>query len=727
MEGLRVLLARSLALILVALACASPAAAVQAVADRNAAPVSASGGQLRAFWVDAFGDGLYTQAQIDQLVADVKAANLNAIVAQVVRRGDCFCNRSSLPRTSAAGVAPAPFDPLQSLIGAAHAQGIQVHAWIITTGIWQGPALPTDPTHAFNQHGPSAAGAANWIDYRSDGASNLNNEYFIDPGHPDAAAYIVNAATSIARSYNVDGINLDRIRYPDGNLATNLPSWGYNPTAIARFQAATGRTDRPAASDAAWTQWRRDQVTNIIRKIYLETYAIRPGIRISADTITYGSGPQSVGGWTKTRTYAEPLQDWVGWLREGILDLNIAMNDKRDADANQRSWYLQWADFAKDSQFQRSGAIGSALYLNDIPSSIRQARTAVAASSAGAPSGGWVGYSYRTPDAATDAGTRTGASARAELIDALTKPSLDDPVVPPIFASAAPVPGMPWKEQPAFGQLRGIAVDTTGSPIAQATVTLADASNNAVAQRTTDGAGWFGFVDVPTGTYRVTIDSSRAAAASGSVTVAAGQIASVAPAPPAARRGRAVDGGLRRVLAGDRPLATDVAPLHRDKRGSGPDDADPDERRRTGPVDRRHRCPVEREERRSRDPVRRVEYGRELFDEVRDHRDRRHEHDRDARPPADEGVPDRTEREHDREHQQGRDREAVRRHVDGERLGGEVHAHGADRGDDRRGNEQGEDPLEDDASARCPCRERDLEAALGVVGGPGVHLRDGED
>ena len=533
MEGMRVWLARSVAVLLIALACATPARGAATVSDRGAVPAAAVGGQLRAFWVDAFGDGIYTQAQIDQLVADVKSANMNAIVAQVVRRGDCFCNRSSLPRTAAAGVTPAPFDPLQALIDAAHAQGIQVHAWLITTGVWQGPAVPTDPTHAFNQHGPSAAGAAKWIDYRSDGASNLNNEYFIDPGHPDAAAYIVNAATSIARSYNVDGINLDRIRYPDGNLATNLPSWGYNPTAIARFQAATGRTDRPAASDAAWTQWRRDQVTNIVRKIYLETYAVRPSIRISADTITYGSGPQSVGGWTKTRTYAELLQDWVGWLREGILDLNIAMNYKRDADANQRSWYLQWADFAKDSQFQRSGAIGSALYLNDIPSSLRQARTAVAASSAGSPSAGWVGYSYRTPDAATDAGTRTGASARLELINALTKPSADDPVTPALFASIAPVATMPWKDQPTAGQLRGTAVDGAGAPIVQTTVSLFDASNALVAQRVTDGWGWFGFVDLAPGAYRATIDSPRAASSTGSVTVSAGQLANVSPAPAA--------------------------------------------------------------------------------------------------------------------------------------------------------------------------------------------------
>ena len=203
MEGTRVWLARSVAVLLIALACATPARGAATIVDRGAVPAAAVGGQLRAFWVDAFGDGIYTQAQIDQLVADVKSANMNAIVAQVVRRGDCFCNRSSLPRTAAAGVTPAPFDPLQALIDAAHAQGIQVHAWLITTGVWQGPALPTDPAHAFNQHGPSATGAANWIDYRSDGASNLTNEYFLDPGNPDAAGRSVRPVAAWKRAIAV--------------------------------------------------------------------------------------------------------------------------------------------------------------------------------------------------------------------------------------------------------------------------------------------------------------------------------------------------------------------------------------------------------------------------------------------------------------------------------------------------------------------------------------------
>src|SRR3954468_15952458 len=383
-------------------------------------PAAATQGQFRAYWVDAFGDGMYTPGQIDDVIAATKAINANAIVAQVVRRGDCFCNRAALARTEQAGVDAAPFDPLQTLIDKAHAQGIQVHAWVIATAIWRGDVRPADPTHVFNQHGSGASGDANWLMKRSDGLQQVNTDWLIDPGHPDAAQWIVDMATSIVRNYQVDGINLDRIRYPDNNLGTNVPSWGYNPTAVARFQQESGRTDVPVNSDPQWTQWRRDQITNIVRKIYVQSFAIRPSVRISADTITYGYGPQHGSGFNGTRTYAEVLQDWNSWMREGILDTNILMNYKRQLTVNQDLMFQEWSDFAKDNQFGRQSVIGTALYLNDIASSVTQARIAVAPSGAGNTGAGWAGYSYRTPDTQTDAGTRTAFASRSLLTQGLT-------------------------------------------------------------------------------------------------------------------------------------------------------------------------------------------------------------------------------------------------------------------------------------------------------------------
>src|SRR5437870_1072094 len=169
--------------------------------------------------------------------------------------------------------------------------------------------------------------------------------------------WVANAATSIVRNYNVDGINLDRIRYPDGNLGSLVPSWGYNPTALARFRAETGRTDTPSNTDPQWTQWRRDQVTGIVRRVYLESTAIKPQVRVSADVITYGYGPQTTGSFENTRAYAEQLQDWRGWLREGILDTAMLMNYKRDSLANQHQMYEEWNEFATDNQHRRSVAI----------------------------------------------------------------------------------------------------------------------------------------------------------------------------------------------------------------------------------------------------------------------------------------------------------------------------------------------------------------------------------
>ena len=504
-----------------------------AVAAATAAP------EFRALWVDAFGDGIYTEAQIDELVAYTKGANLNAIVAQVVRRGDCLCARSIAPRTEAP-ISPAPFDPLASLIAKAHAQGIEVHAWVIATAIWKTTTPPLAAEHVFNQHGPSRSGRENWITSRSDGLEMVAGDYHLDPGHPDAADWMARLIASIVANYDVDGVNLDRIRYPDGNLASGTPSWGYNPTALARFQAATGRADRPAPSDAQWTQWRRDQITAMVRRVYLDTYAAKPHVRVSIDGITYGDGPAAQGGWERTRTYAEQLQDWRGWLQEGIVDLVIPMNYKRDAltggSGDQRVMYDQWSEFTKDNQYGRQSVIGSALYLNEIRESIRQVREALRPSAAGRTAPGWVGYSYRTPDAQTNAGARDGAASRGLLAHALTQPSTYDSITPAVFASPAPVPAMTWKTQPTSGHIRGTLRDDAGAILADRAVTLVnDATGATIATRTTDGVGWVGFVDVAPGRYRAVAGTRTAV-----VTVTAGALSTASfastptptPTPP---------------------------------------------------------------------------------------------------------------------------------------------------------------------------------------------------
>jgi uncharacterized lipoprotein YddW (UPF0748 family) len=470
--------------------------------------------EFRAYWVDAFGDGIYTPAQIDKLVAAATAANVNALVVQVGRRGDCFCNRASMPRTQAA-IDPLPYDPLDTLVAKAHMAGIEVHAWIITTAMWNSSVAPRDGSHAFNTHGPTATGYDNWLGVRYDGAlresASPSANWFFDPGHPDAADYMAEMYLSVARSYDIDGLNFDRVRYPDLPLASwpDDNAWGYNAVALDRFHAATGRSDRPLPNDAQWSQWRRDQITAVVRKVYVESYAIKPQLRISADTITYGD---YAGDWTASRPYRETLQDWRGWMEEGILDLNIPMNYKREhctatgpgCFGDQRAWYMRWNDFAKDHQYRRQTAIGPAIYLNTIANSVTQARKALAPSVSGNSGVGWVGYSYRTPDDLTNTGRRTGDLSRAELTRALTRPSEYDSVTPAVFAAPAAVPDMPWKSAPTRGHLAVTLTTTEGVPCDQILVQVRDRRTDAlVASRLTGGNGYVAFVDLEPGTYRV--------------------------------------------------------------------------------------------------------------------------------------------------------------------------------------------------------------------------------
>jgi len=492
--------------------------------------------QFRAYWVDSFGPGLYTEAEIDQLVADTRAANMNAIVAQVVRRADCLCNRSIMPRTEAE-IDPYPFDPLQTLIDKAHAAGIEVHAWLNATIMWALDTPPADPSHVFHTHGPAAQGADNWVMRRHDGAIRGGNLYYFDPGHPDAAAYIESMFLSIAGAYDVDGINFDFIRYPDYNPGANVPAWGYNPVAVARFQAATGRTDVPTPADLQWMQWRRDQVTNIVRRVYLETYALKPRVRVSAATITYGSAPNELGGWTQTRSYLEVLQDWRGWMEEGILDLNIPMIYRREQATtepnNHRRMYEEWSAFSKDHQYNRTAAIGTALYLNPIEDSVTQIRKALSPSPAGNLARGWVGFSYRNPDALVNERRRPPDEGRVQLARALTQMGEPEVQLSDLdifegapFAMPVPVPTMPWKLQPTRGHLNGRVRTPEGNAADYGWVGLYNtATNSLVASARTDGSGWFGFIDLSPGEYEIRGGASaEAPTASARATIVAGSV-----------------------------------------------------------------------------------------------------------------------------------------------------------------------------------------------------------
>jgi uncharacterized lipoprotein YddW (UPF0748 family) len=466
-----------------------------------ATPAGADGDppeQWRSYWVDAFNEGIYTQAQVDDLVDDAVAINANALIVQTARRYDCFCNRALYPRTDAF-IAPEPYDPLDAIIEAAHAEGIEVHAWVNVNTMWNSATPHSSPDHVSNQHGLTAEGRDRWLNKRVDGIENIGANVYVDPGHPDARDYIVSAIQSIVSEYDVDGINLDYVRYPDFNSSTSHSDWGYNDVSVARFQALTGRTDVPAADDPEWSDWRRDQVTALVRKIYLGMWEVDPQARLSMDGITYGFGPQSSGGWENTRTYAEVLQDWKGWLEEGIMDTVVAMNYKRNWLPPQDQMFSEWSEVIADWQGERQAVNGPALYLNHVPDAVAQVEEILQPTDAGNVAAGWSGYSYANPTYDTAFSGADADAERAALTTVLTAPGAP-------FEHEAAVPEMTWKTDPSDGHVTGTLGLRDGTPLDQVEVTLRPLTGGDEATTLSDGSGWFGLAHVESGHYLVQLD-----------------------------------------------------------------------------------------------------------------------------------------------------------------------------------------------------------------------------
>ncbi len=463
--------------------------------------------EYRGFWIDAFGSDFKTLAGVTGMIDNIRAANANFILPEIRKRGDAYYNGS--PYEPRATDIASTFDPLQTMIDQAHdtsggKQRLDVYGWIVSYKIWgsQSTEPPeSTPPHPYSVH-------KDWLTRDPSGATWDGSSYSFDPGHPEVQQYTYNVCMDIITRYDLDGFNFDYIRYT-GN------TWGYHPVTVERFNHKFGRAGLPAPTDPLWMQFRRDQVTALVRKVYLNAIALKPSIKISADTITWGAaGVSNDAEWYGTASaWKDVLQDWRGWMQEGILDINIPMNYYR---VHQYSGaYTNWMNFAKEHKFNRHVVIGPGIYLNYTSNAIIQMRGTRELSPAGASAEGVCGYVYKQPD-------NQGTSFATFKNYLTNSPNAYDPISPPLFSGRGEIPSMPWKTAPTNGHLKGF-VRTAGSGLAidGALVTVSGPVSRA---QTNDATGFYGFVDLPPGTYTVTASYPGYFAGTTNVTISAGPV-----------------------------------------------------------------------------------------------------------------------------------------------------------------------------------------------------------
>lgn len=372
--------------------------------------------EARGLWVVR--DALAEPTSIDAFLNLAHEAGFNMLLVQVNGRAEAYYRSNVVPRVAAL---PEGFDPLAYLLEGARERGLEVHAWVnaFTAGMLQ--TRPSSRQHVLSRHPEwvtyDQAGRSLW-DYGAEITDLDLPAFMLDPGLPEVQDFVVSMVVELVERYDVDGIHLDYVRYPDTRF-------GYHPQVRRRFQerlgvdplwlhGEEGRLLRQSWGDdtvnkvmQAWNEWRRQQVTGLVRRVYQEVTARKPWVKVSAAVYA-----------DRQSARERVLQDWEQWLKEGIVDAVVPMAYLPD-----EQWVATQLREAVNRSGERHvyGGLGAYRVENDLTllrrlvSRARRARTQ-----------GIVLFSYAT--------LRDHPEMTRLLRDEL-------------FAVSALVPEMPWKPQ----------------------------------------------------------------------------------------------------------------------------------------------------------------------------------------------------------------------------------------------------------------------------------------
>ena len=151
---------------------------------------------------------------------------------------------------------------------------MECHAWIVTIPVGK---VSEPRFKEFKRKHPKLA-------------RSIKEDGFMNPENPETGDYLADICAEVTQKYDIDGIHLDYIRYPE-----TWPKKGAKP------------------------HERRLNITSIVRKINQAVKSLKPWVKLSCSPIGK-SGDLSrytSGGWN---AYNAVSQDAQGWLRDGLMD-----------------------------------------------------------------------------------------------------------------------------------------------------------------------------------------------------------------------------------------------------------------------------------------------------------------------------------------------------------------------------------------------------------------------
>lgn len=245
--------------------------------------------EVRAVWLTTIG-GLdwpktyaHTPRTIEKqkqelctLLDQLQKANMNTVLLQTRIRGTVIYPSQYEPWDGCVSGKPGSspgYDPLQFAIEECHKRGMECHAWVVSVPVGR----------------PNGTGPKNLKRRHPELLMKIGDEMFMRPEKKATADYIANICREITHNYDIDGIHLDYIRYPETMKLS-----------ISRTQA-------------------RQNISSIVKAVHDAVKAEKPWVKMSCSPI--GKRNDLNRYWSRGWNAEEKgCQDVERWMREGWMD-----------------------------------------------------------------------------------------------------------------------------------------------------------------------------------------------------------------------------------------------------------------------------------------------------------------------------------------------------------------------------------------------------------------------
>ncbi|MGQ4648268.1 family 10 glycosylhydrolase [Lyngbya aestuarii] len=222
------------------------------------------------------------------------------------------------------------WDPLEAAVKLAHERGMELHAWV-----WIFAAANQRHNTILNQPasypGPVLKRHPDWanVDQRGRSFHPSSKKAFLDPANPEVRRYLTSLLEEIIDRYDVDGIQLDYIRYPFQDPQVNQ-TYGYGKAARQQFKEMTGVDPVKVYPDnrklwQQWTDFRTRQIDSFVASVSARLREKNPQLILSAAVFATPRGER----------LQRLQQNWEDWASRGDLDLIVPMTYALDTNSLQ--------------------------------------------------------------------------------------------------------------------------------------------------------------------------------------------------------------------------------------------------------------------------------------------------------------------------------------------------------------------------------------------------------